>query len=98
MPVTTLRLSDEELKKIDQIAQKKGVDRAAILRAAIAGGLREVQMEEAISRYQRGDCSAWRAASEAGLGLWELLDELQRRGTPFKTDERHLEELIEDLR
>ena len=97
MPVTTLRLSDEELKRIDQIARKKGVDRAAILRRAIAGGLREVQMEEAISRYQRGECSAWRAASDAGLGLWEFLDELQRRGIPFRTDERHLEELIEDL-
>lgn len=97
MPVTTLRLSEDELKRIDRIARKQGVDRAVILRRAIAGGLRAVQMEEAISRYQRGECSAWRAASDAGLGLWEVLDELERRGVPFRTDERHLEELLEEL-
>jgi len=95
MPVTTLRLSDEELRRIDRIARKQGVDRAVILRKAIAGGLREVQMEEAVTRYQRGECSAWRAASDVGLGLWEFLDELRRRGVPFRTDERHLEDLIE---
>jgi len=95
MPVTTLRLSDEELRRIDRLARKQGVDRAVILRKAISGGLREVQMEEAVARYQRGECSAWRAASDAGLGLWEFLDELRGRGVPFRTDERHLEELIE---
>jgi predicted transcriptional regulator len=93
--VTTLRLSDEELRRIDSIARKQGVDRSVILRKAIAGGLREVQMEEAVARYQRGECSAWRAATDAGLGLWEFLDELRGRGVLFRTDERHLEDLIE---
>lgn len=97
MPVTTLRLSDGELKRIDRIAKQQGVDRATLLRKAIAGGLREVLVSEAVARYQRGECSAWRAASDAGVGLWEFLDELTRRGVFFRTDERHLEHLIEEL-
>jgi len=80
MPVTTLRLSDEELRRIDRVAKQQGVDRAVLLRRAIAEGLREILMSDAITRYQRGECSAWRAASDGGLGLWEFLDELLRRG------------------
>ncbi len=97
MPVTTLRLSDEELRRIDRVAKQQGVDRAVLLRRAIAEGVREILMSDAITRYQRGECSAWRAASDAGVGLWEFLDELLRRGVPFRTDERHLEGLIEEL-
>jgi len=97
MPVTTLRLSEEELRRIDRIARRQGVDRAVLLRQAISGGLREILLTDAIGRFQRGACSAWRAASDADLGLWEFLDELARRGVPFRTDEQHLEALIEEL-
>ena len=97
MPVTTLRLSEDELRRITRIAREQGVDRAVLLRRAIAGGLRQILLSDAIARFQRGECSAWRAASDAGVGLWEFLDELQRRGVPFRTDERHLESLIEGL-
>ncbi len=97
MPVTTLRLSAEEIRRLDRVAKREGVDRSALLRRAIAGGLREILMSEAMERYRRGECSAWRAASDAGVGLWEFLDELARRGVPFRTDERHLEGLIEEL-
>ena len=97
MPVTTLRLSDEELRRIDRVARQQGVDRSVLLRRAISGGLREILLSDAIGRYQRGGCSAWRAASDAGVGLWEFLDELRQRGVPFRTDEGHLEGLIEEL-
>ena len=95
--MTTLRLSDEELRRIDRVARQQGVDRAVLLRRAISGGLREILLSDAIGRYQRGECSAWRAASDAGVGLWEFLDELRQRGVPFRTDESHLDGLIEEL-
>ncbi len=97
MPVTTLRLSEDDLRRIARVAKDQGVDRAVLLRRAIAGGLREIVLSDAVARFQRGECSAWRAASDAGVGLWEFLDELHRRGVPFRTDERHLEDLIEAL-
>ena len=95
MPVTTVRLSDEEFRRIDRIAERQGVERAVLLRRAIAGGLRDILVADAVTRVQRGECTVWRAASDAGLGLWEFLDELRRRGVPFRTDEAHLEALLE---
>ena len=97
MPVTRLRLSEEELRRIDRTAKRQGVDRAVLLRRAIAAGLREIMVSDALAGYQRGECSAWRAASDAGIGLWEFLDALHRRGVPFRTDEGHLDDLIEEL-
>ncbi len=97
MPVTTLRLSEEELKRIDRVARQQGLDRAVLLRRAISGGLREILVSDAVRRFQKGECTAWKAASDAGLGLWEFLDELERHGVQFRTDERHLESLIEEL-
>jgi len=97
VPVTTLRLPEEALRQIDRIAKRRKQDRATLLRQAIDGGLREILLGDAVDRFQRGECSAWRAASDAGLGLWEFLDELRRRGLRFQTDESHLESLIEEL-
>lgn len=96
MPVTTVRLSEAELRRIDRTAERQGVDRAVLLRRAIAGGLRDILVSDAVVRVQRGECTVWRAASDAGLGLWEFLDELRRRGVPFRTDEAHLAALVED--
>ncbi len=97
MPVTTLRLSDEELRKLDRLAKEQGVDRATLLRRAISGGLREILVSGALARYQRGECTAWRAASDAGVGLWEFLDEMRRRGVAFRTDEEHIDALLREL-
>lgn len=97
MPVTTLRLSEEELRHLDRVARSQGVDRSALLRKAIAGGLRDMVLDEAIVRYQKGECSVARAAEDAEVGLWEFLDVLARRGVPFRTDEAHLERLLEEL-
>jgi len=95
MPVTTVRLSDEELKRLDRIAERQGVERAVLLRRAIAGGLRDILVSDAVAKVQRGESTVWRAARDARLGLWEFLDELHRRGVPFRTDEVHLEALLE---
>jgi|SRR3990170_2490024 len=97
MPVTTLRLSEEEIRNLDRLARQQGVDRAVLLRRAISGGLREIRLSEAVGRYQRGECSVGRAAEDAGVGLWEFLDVLAQRGVNLRTDERHLEALIEEL-
>jgi len=97
VPVTTLRLSEEELRRLDRVARAQGLERSVVLRRAITGGLREIVLSDAVERYQRGESSTRRAASEAQVGLWEFLDELRRRAIPFRTDESYLEELIEEL-
>ncbi len=67
------------------------------MRRAIEKGLKDMILDQAVDRYQRGQCSAARAAQDVGLSLWEFLDILQLRRIPFRTDEEHLETLLGEL-
>jgi predicted transcriptional regulator len=97
MPVTTVRLDDETLRRLDLLAEREGIDRATVIRRALERGMHQILLDRAAARYQRGECSAARAAEDAAVPLWEFLEFLHRRGIPFRTDEEHLEALLEEL-
>ncbi|MFQ5839058.1 MAG: UPF0175 family protein, partial [Thermoplasmata archaeon] len=91
------RLDEKTLRRLDALAKREGLDRAALMRRAIERGIRDILLNQAVRRYQRGECSAARAAQDAGFSLWEFLHILQVRGVPFRTDEEHLEALLGEL-
>ena len=59
-------------------------------------GVRRWKLERAISRYQQRQISLGRAAEDAGLSLYEMMDELQSRG--IAQDRTTPEEAREDIR
>jgi len=95
MPVTSIRMNDEELKRLDDMAKRKSLDRTHLIKKAIELGVRDMLIEDALEQYQRGGKSAWACAEEAGITLWEFLEILTQREIFFKTDE---EELSRSLR
>ncbi|KXB00491.1 hypothetical protein AKJ42_00520 [candidate division MSBL1 archaeon SCGC-AAA261C02] len=97
MPVTSVRLSDNLLKELDSLAEDQGVDRSTVLKRALKAGVREIRIDEAIKKYQDGLVSAWRAAWEARVSLWEFVDVLEKRGIGFSTSDEDLEEMLEEL-
>jgi len=97
MPVTTVRLKEDVLKDLDEMARSHFTDRSSLIRKAIGLGLKDLLLEEAIGCYQKGECSAWECAREAKITLWEFLDVLNRRGIFFKTDEVELENALREL-
>ena len=97
MPVTSIRLEEDVIKNLDEMAQTHFMDRSSLIRKAINLGVKDLLLEEAIGRYQRGECSAWECAREAKISLWEFLDVLKRRGIFFKTDEVELENALREL-
>jgi len=95
--VTTVRLPPEDLKRLTKLAKELEVDRSALIRRALDAGVREILVEEAVRKYQRGGASAWFCARGAGVNLLVFLDELKVRGVPFRTDEDLLREQVEEL-
>lgn len=95
--VTTVRLPPEDLKRLAKLAKELEVDRSALIRRALDAGVREILVEEAVRKYQRGGASAWFCARGAGVNLLVFLDELKVRGVPFRTDEDLLREQVEEL-
>ena len=97
MTVTTVRLDETTLRNLDRLAKLQKVDRSTLIKKAVDIGIKEIFLEDAIEKYQSGKCSAWYAAKNADLTLWEFLEELQKRKIFFRTDEMTLEKSIEEI-
>lgn len=97
MVSTSVRLPDDVLQGLDRIADAEHTDRSVVLRKAIERGLRDLQLDHAVSAYQRGEGSLSWCAAQADVTVWDLHDELRRRGSGHATDEDHLLAQVEAL-
>jgi len=91
----TTRLDGEYIKKIDEMAKRKGVDRSAFLRKLLISALREYTLREALEAYKEGTTTLWEAAQRCDLSLWEIIQEVKRFHIHIAYD---LEELERDLK
>jgi len=92
MKVVTVRVPDDVLEKIEEIAKKEGRERSEVIRELIRIGLRDKLIEEALRMYKEGKVSMWKAAKIAGLSLWELIEILKEKGIEIQYSIRDLEE------
>ena len=95
--VTTVRIPSDDLARLRRLAERLKVDRSTVIRHALDAGIREILLQEALARYQRGEGSAWYCAREAGFNLLVFMDEMKKRGVPFRTDEELLERQVEEF-
>ena len=95
--VTTVRIPSDDLDRLRKLADRLKVDRSTLIRRALDAGVREILLEDALARYQRGEGSAWYCARQAGFNLLVFLDEMKKHGVPFRSDEDLLERQLEEL-
>ena len=91
-------MNDEELKRLDEMAKRKSMDRTHLIKKAIELGVRDMLIEDALEQYQRGGKSAWACADEAGITLWEFIEILKQREIYFKTDEEELSRALKEFK
>ena len=90
----TTRLDDQAVRKIDELAARKGVDRAALLRSFFLHGLKDHLLHECLADYEAGRITLWEAAERCELSLWEMVQEVKKAHIHMPYD---LEELQKDL-
>ena len=95
--ITSLRLKKSTLKDIDEFAEEENLDRSTVLKQAVAIGLNDLKLEKALAKYIKGGISAGKAASLAGISLWDFIDLLKERNIGFKTDEKEILRQIKTL-
>ncbi len=81
----SVRMNKEMIDELDRIADLLGVDRATIVRKIINTGIEQQKIEVAINLYQKGD-TLERAANISSASLWDLLEEIKKRGITSKFD------------
>lgn len=51
---TSLRLPEETVKKLDELSDREGKDRSALIRELLDRGIKEKNIENALELYRRG--------------------------------------------
>lgn len=87
----TTRLEEEALKRIDQLAAQRGVDRSALVRSFLLDGLKEHTIRDALEAYQGGRLTLWQAAQACDISLWEMIEEAKQRHIHICYDMQALE-------
>lgn len=90
----SVRIPEEQLQQIDKFSKQQHKKRADVLREILDIGLRDKQLEYALTKFQRQEATAWKAARMAGIPLTAFLDILKERNLLFHYT---LEDLEQDM-
>lgn len=88
-----IRLERQLLDELDEMAVEESVDRAELARRLLRDGLKRERLMRAVRRYREGEVSAARAAEEARISLYEMLDRIHAEGIPYEPDDEELDRI-----
>ena len=81
-----------ELELIEEVEQS---DRSTTVRRLLASAVRDWKLEHYARQYGEGKVTLARAARDAGVSLWEMMDYARSRKVPAQYE---LEDLQQDLK
>jgi len=94
MKVVTLRIPQDVLEKVEEIAKREDREKSEVMREIIKIGLKDKLLENAVKMYAEGKVSMWKAAKMADVSLWEFIEILKKKGIELQYGIRELEEDI----
>jgi predicted HTH domain antitoxin len=78
-----IRLPEDDVAEIDEIARRFRSSRSDAARMALDEGLRSLRMDHALDAYAKGDFTLARAAEYAGVSLQRLAMRARERGIAY---------------
>ena len=75
-----IRLKSDLAAALDRVAREEALDRATAIRRLLETSIKQWELDHALRGYQTGELSVGRAAEEAGLTHWELIDAARLAG------------------
>lgn len=88
------RLPAAMVRELELIADVEQSDKSTTVRKLLSSAIRHWKLEHCARRYGDGKITLSRAAREAGVSLWEMMDYARVRKVPAQYD---LEDLKRDL-
>jgi TDG/mug DNA glycosylase family protein len=92
-----IRLEADLVAALERVAREEALDRGTTVRRLLETSIRRWEIERALRAYQEGEVSLGRAAEEAGLTQWELLDAARGAGIAYPLDAEAVRERINEL-
>ena len=78
-----VRVDDEEIDDLDELAKEMRLSRSELARSALREGILRLRMEKALVRYLNLEYTLSRAARYAGVPIREMADLAAAKGIPF---------------
>ena len=94
----SLRLPQEILEKLDDLAKKEHKDRSTLIREILDEGIKDKRIDLAIELYRKSEVTGWQAAKLAGISLRRFHQALQSKGILIQYGEMDLEQDLRGLR
>ncbi|MDP2935674.1 MAG: UPF0175 family protein [Dehalococcoidia bacterium] len=92
------RLPVELIRDLEMIERVEQSDRSTTVRKLLYKATKEWKMEYYAKQYAEGKISMARAAREAGVSLWEMMDYLRLKRIPSQYDFEEWEKDVETVR
>ncbi len=92
--IVSTRLPLELVRELELIENVEQADRSTTVRRLLSKAIRQWKLEHYARLYGDGKLTLARAARDAGVSLWEMMDYARARKVPAQYD---LEDLNRDL-
>ncbi len=89
------RLPENLIKDLELIESVEQTDRSTTIRKLLAKATREWKLQHFATQYAQGKASTSKAAADAGVSVWEMLEYLKQKKVPAQYD---VEEFEQDLK
>ena len=91
----TTRVEDYLVHEIDEVAREEAMGRSCVIRKFLLLSLQEWKIDKSLEKYDKGRITLWKAARDCGISLWEMIEEVKKRGirVPYR-----MEDFQEDLK
>jgi predicted HTH domain antitoxin len=83
MESVQIRIDEENMKSLNELAQMLSSSRSEVIRRILDGGIRELRMKIAMEKYIDEEFSLCRAAEFSNVSIQQMARYLSQRGIPF---------------
>lgn len=88
--IITTRLDEATIRRLEQAVHKVQTDKATFVRILIIKALKGLEMEDALSQYQKGEISLGKMAELLHMTKWDAIDLLKKERIPLQIDEEDI--------
>ncbi len=81
------RIPKELEKEVERLMRDEHLEKSAALRKLLHLGVDNYRLDRALRDLREGKVSLSKAAQDAGVTVWELIDEAARRRVPWVDDD-----------
>ena len=92
------RLSPGLVRELELIEDVEQSDRSTTMRRLLSQAIRQWKLEHYVRQYGDGKNTLARAARDAGVSIWEMMDYARARKVPAQYDLKDLERDLETIR